>query len=1126
MLKVRPKTAIRACRQLSNTGRLLKARRRPQKDSLRPLKAQKTRRKEVPEPIYYDPENRSLDLSLANDKLFKNIEKEASERTRLRFHDPSRKWFKDHANDVKDRLDKCIRNATVSAKNAQKDVAVGDVVSLKPDSVELHIIVALPQALGLNIYTFVNSQGEISQMSKAAIRCRFPAVVPPSLVGVVQKLVAHEQKYLDVPPVGVPDARFSRSVEALPMELRGSTKAVNSSEVGAEDPGDTEADFVVTNALSQLLTNLDVNTFHVPLSGRKLYAQALTDVSIAAFGDLPEVTEKLFLLHRVLQYTEHGDLVDLPRTVSIFDILSFLEHLVLGKNGEWTEERFKEARKQLADGKSADFRKKSAQNSPILGKAFPKGIKFDEKEFPVSRFLAVVLALRKQARIWSLGCHGQRGLPLAVTILPLSRLRALEETVTHLKAQNGDLKFAHFMVERARGRSPPLPEFCDEIRTLLRDYVVGDVAGDPVLETALVSVIRLADAELKKAGILPSSVVPHSHEHSRARAYELLQIVGDERSAPEIDAKDPKRDKKAKDAPKMAHLPNPAKWLHEALLPGSTVLPFAEMSETYFRVLDRAGPETLLGSKPSNESDTSDAASALTNDFYVTDPYGSARIDFGEVPVYCIDSETAHEIDDGVSIHQEGADYVISVHIANPTSYIRPFSVLSAIAYDRGTTAYFPEGPIMMLPLVISLVAGLGGKEPTRTFGVQYRLEKKLVDAYIRESNASGSLKPSKEASGAFWAQMEATARVGLFTVRNFPPGYTYTKVNDVLGSSENKKRFESGSLEGHERNLFLLHRIAGVLRDARITEGKGLEFGTTQLLVSVEMGPVDRTPFSRVENGYRVVLPEGPAILVVTNSAQNELSASQLLVSQLMVSANHCAAVFAAKKGISVIHRAQEMALEPHVLSQIQKLTSESYQSGKGLEVEAKSHVLGVLSRALFLVAQKRHQLLGVTSYATVTSPLRRYVDMVNHWKFEERLFGASEAIKDDQLASVGAHLQARETATRYTSRFASKFWEGEFLRQYALLLQNGEGLQPIEFELLVKSDVKFGDVSVDVLNFNNIRGRLASNTALSEGFENGEVKIGLIMRGPFPIVRLDLVEDELVFEYERPKEGEATTS
>lgn len=1094
----------------------------PKKQVLKTPGREKQPKKDTPIPVYYDPENRSLDLSAPNDKLLASIEKEASERMQKRFLQPSKKWFEEYAPTTNTDLEECIRNATISASKAQKDIAVGDIVSLKQDSVELHVVVALPQTLGLNIYTFVNSQGEIAQVPKAGIRCRFPAVVPPRLVEVARQLVSLETKYLDVPPVGVPDARFSRSPEALPAELRGTKSGADGCKMGAEDPGDTETDFIVAHALSQLLTNLDVNTFHVPLSGRQLYAQALTDVSIAAFGDLPEVTRKLQLLHRALQYNEGGDLVDLPRTVSIFEILTFLEHPGLEIPGDWTEARYKDVGLKLAGPQDS-------KTGPLLGKAFPSKSQTAENEFPISRFLAVVLALRKQDRLWSLGRNGQRGLPLDITILPFTRLRTLEETVRHLKAQRGDLKFAHYVVERAKGRTPIPPKHCGEIRALLRDYVGGNVAGDPVLETALVSVIRLADTELQKAGIPPPSVVPHSHDHSRARAYELLQIVGHE-DLPKMDAKSPKADKQTQEFPKAGeidpkavNLANPAIWLHEALLPGSKMLPFAEMAEDYYRILDRVGPEALKGTERASKKAATnlhgslETSNAVTNDFYDTDPYASVRKDFADIPVYCIDSETAHEIDDGISIHEEGTHYVISVHIANPTSYVRPASVLSAIAYDRGTTAYFPEGPIMMLPLVISLVAGLGGKEPTRTFGIQYKLKRLLVDGYVKQSNASDRLRPSQAVSSAFWAQMEASAKVALFTVRNFPSGFTYKEVNSVLESAENQKAFKNGSLKGHAANLFLLHRIAGVLRDARITEGKGLEFGTTQLQVTVEMDPKDRTAVSKIENGHRVALPGGPAILVVTNTAQNELSPSQLLVSQLMVSANHCAAVFAAKNGISVVHRTQEMGLEPKVLSQIQKLTLQGYKSGAGLGVESKSHVLGILSRAQLLVALKRHQLLGVTSYSTVTSPLRRYVDMVNHWKFEEHLAGVLEPIRDQQLAPMGAHLQAREIATRHAGRFASKFWEGVFLGQYALLLESGKVAEPITFELLVKSDVKFGDVSVDVLNFNNIRGRLASGPELMAGFEKGEVKTGLILKGFFRIVRLDAVEDELVFEYGR---------
>ena len=40
-----------------------------------------------------------------------------------------------------------------------------------------------------------------------------------------------------------------------------------------------------------------------------------------------------------------------------------------------------------------------------------------------------------------------------------------------------------------------------------------------------------------------------------------------------------------------------------------------------------------------------------------------------ETPIYCIDDPTAHEIDDGISIHEDQQDYIVSIHVGTQFIY-------------------------------------------------------------------------------------------------------------------------------------------------------------------------------------------------------------------------------------------------------------------------------------------------------------------------------------------------------------------------------------------------------------------------------------------------------------------------
>ncbi|PKI84176.1 hypothetical protein MVES_002156 [Malassezia vespertilionis] len=76
------------------------------------------------------------------------------------------------------------------------------------------------------------------------------------------------------------------------------------------------------------------------------------------------------------------------------------------------------------------------------------------------------------------------------------------------------------------------------------------------------------------------------------------------------------------------------------------------------------------------------------------------RHDFGDLPVYVIDSANAFELDDGISIEPARTDgeYWLHVHVADPTAWIPPEHPLAYEAEQKYTSIYFPEGHFSLLP--------------------------------------------------------------------------------------------------------------------------------------------------------------------------------------------------------------------------------------------------------------------------------------------------------------------------------------------------------------------------------------------------------------------------------------------
>src|SRR5438132_162157 len=79
------------------------------------------------------------------------------------------------------------------------------------------------------------------------------------------------------------------------------------------------------------------------------------------------------------------------------------------------------------------------------------------------------------------------------------------------------------------------------------------------------------------------------------------------------------------------------------------------------------------------------------------------RRDFRQLPIVTIDGETARDFDDAVTVHRlNNGNFELQVHIADVAHYVTPTSALDQEARLRGTSVYFPDRAVPMLPLELS----------------------------------------------------------------------------------------------------------------------------------------------------------------------------------------------------------------------------------------------------------------------------------------------------------------------------------------------------------------------------------------------------------------------------------------
>jgi ribonuclease R len=358
---------------------------------------------------------------------------------------------------------------------------------------------------------------------------------------------------------------------------------------------------------------------------------------------------------------------------------------------------------------------------------------------------------------------------------------------------------------------------------------------------------------------------------------------------------------------------------------------------------------------------------------YISEQERRARRDFRSLPIVTIDGETAKDFDDAVYVERRrDGGYQFQVHIADVAHYVRPGTALDREARLRGTSVYFPDRAVPMLPLELS--NGICSLNPHMD---------RLVMSALMEIDTKGRVLEYELVPGV----IHSAERM------------TYTAVRDILAG-------ETGALDRYRPlvgNFKLMEELARLLNQQRDERGS-IDFDLPEPEIEFD------------EHGRMVG---------VTRSERN---IAHRIIEEFMLTANECVARYFEHRGVPALYRVHEKPDPKKVLEFEEIAATFGYSLGVELpaakrlrvrrqdererhprfhdelatkEIQITPHhyqrltqriagkpeerilsflMLRSLKQARYSEENEGHFALASPAYTHFTSPIRRYPDLIVH--------------------------------------------------------------------------------------------------------------------------------------------------
>ncbi len=327
------------------------------------------------------------------------------------------------------------------------------------------------------------------------------------------------------------------------------------------------------------------------------------------------------------------------------------------------------------------------------------------------------------------------------------------------------------------------------------------------------------------------------------------------------------------------------------------------------------------------------------------------RRDLRGETIFTIDGDDTKDIDDAISIKKNGENYILGVHIADVSYYVKEGTELYKEAYDRGTSVYLVDRVIPMLPHKLS--NGICSLNPN---------EDRLAISCVMEITKDGKIISHDIFESVIKSRIQMT----------------YKKVNKILNNEEIPVGYEE-----YVSDLKLMEELAEILRKEKLSRGY-LDFDVDEAKILVD------------ENckPYDVVV--------------RERGKGENLIEDFMIAANETVAQHIFYLEFPFVYRIHEVPDEEKVKEFLNSISLLGYQikgdrnfiypksMKKILDQLRDKDEFEILSTLLLRCMKKAeykpenvgHYGLASKCYTHFTSPIRRFPDTTVHNLLRKYIF------------------------------------------------------------------------------------------------------------------------------------------